>query len=75
MDKSEKFWNRLSRNYNKQAKDKAYALILNKTKKYLKTNDIILDFACATGLYSFELSSYVKMIDAFDISSKMIEMK
>jgi len=44
-------------------------LIIDKSKKYLKSNDIILDFACATGLYSL-----VKEIQALDISSKMIKI-
>lgn len=72
MNKTEKFWNRLSTNYDKNAKDKAYKLIITKSKKYLKAKDIILDFACATGLYSFAFSNKVKEIQAFDLSSKMI---
>ncbi|VAW27616.1 hypothetical protein MNBD_BACTEROID06-1139, partial [hydrothermal vent metagenome] len=72
MNRAEKFWNRLSKNYDKHAKDKAFKLIIKKSKKHLKTNDIILDFACATGLYSFEFAENVKEIQAFDISSKMI---
>lgn len=74
MNKSEKFWDRLSRNYDKRAKDKAYKLIIDKSKKYLKTNDIILDFGCATGLYSVEFANNVKEILAFDVSSKMIDI-
>ncbi len=74
MYKSEKFWNKLSKNYDKNAKDKAYNLIIEKSKKYFKINDVILDFACATGLYSFVFSKDVKEIQAFDISSKMIEI-
>jgi len=74
MNKSEKFWNRLSKNYDKQAKDKTYEMILDKAKKRLKHDDIVLDFACATGLYSFEIANIVKEIHAFDISSKMIDV-
>ncbi len=74
MNKSEKFWNRLSKNYDKQAKDRAYKLIIDKSKKYLKTNDTILDFGCATGLYSVEFANNVKQIQAFDISSEMIKI-
>ncbi len=74
MNKTEKFWNRLSKNYDKQAKDKAYQLIIDKSRKYLKTKDTILDFACATGLYSVEFSNNIKEIQAFDISSEMIKI-
>jgi len=74
MNTSERFWNRLSKNYDKQARDKAYKLIVDKSKKYLKTKDTILDFACATGLYSFEFANNVKEIQAFDTSSQMIKV-
>ncbi|MCF6350869.1 MAG: class I SAM-dependent methyltransferase [Flavobacteriaceae bacterium] len=74
MNKSEKFWNRLSKNYDKQAKDKAYKLIIDKSKKHLKTNDIVLDFGCATGLYSVEFANNVKEVQAFDMSSEMIKI-
>ncbi len=74
MNKSEKFWNRLSKNYDRQAKDKAYELIIDKSKKYLKPNDNILNFGCATGLYSLKFSSFVKKINAFDISFEMIKI-
>lgn len=74
MNKTKKFWNRLSKKYDKKAKDKAYKLIIDKSKKYLKTKDTMLDFACATGLYSFEFSNNLKEIQAFDISSEMIKI-
>jgi 2-polyprenyl-3-methyl-5-hydroxy-6-metoxy-1,4-benzoquinol methylase len=34
----------------------------------------VLDFACATGLYALEIADYVKKIDGFDISAKMISV-
>ncbi len=71
---TEKFWNRLSKNYDKNAKDKSFVLITNKTKKHLTPNHVILDFACATGLYSFEFAPFVKNIQAFDTSSGMIQV-
>ena len=74
MDKSEKFWNKLSKSYDKQAKDKTYKQILESVRKYIKKTDFVLDFACATGLYSLELADNVKEIHAFDISSKMIDI-
>jgi len=74
MDKSEKFWNKLSKNYDKQAKgDKTYTKTLDVIKKYFKPGDTVLDFACATGLYSLELAEDAKAVHGFDISSKMIE--
>ena len=73
MNKSEKFWDRISKNYDKRAKDKTYKKTLEITKKHLKSSDIVLDYACATGLYSIELAGNVKEIHGIDISSKMIE--
>jgi 2-polyprenyl-3-methyl-5-hydroxy-6-metoxy-1,4-benzoquinol methylase len=74
MDKSEKFWNKFSKNYDKQAKgDKAYTKIHEIIKKYFNPGHTVLDFACATGLYSIDLAEEAKEIHGFDISSKMIE--
>ncbi|MEO9894391.1 methyltransferase domain-containing protein [Aurantibacter sp.] len=72
MNKSEKFWNKLSKNYDKKAKDKTYEQILARTPKYLKADAVLLDFACATGLYAIAFSKKVEKIEAFDTSSKMI---
>ncbi len=48
-------------------------LSLEITKKHLKYSDMVLDFACATGLYSIALAGNVKEIHGIDISSRMIE--
>lgn len=72
MDKSERFWDKLSTNYDKKAKDETFEQILKRSPKYLQADDIVLDFACATGLYSFEFASHVKEIQAFDSSLEMI---
>lgn len=74
MFKSEKFWNWLSKNYDKNAMDQTFVKIVEKTPKHLDKDYTILDFACATGLYSIEFAKYVRKIEAFDISSKMIEI-
>ncbi len=74
MNKSENFWDKLSKNYDKQAIDKAYKLIIDKSKKYFKSHDTILDFGCATGLYDMAFANHVKEIQAFDISAKMIDI-
>jgi len=47
---------------------------IENTKRYLNTNDIVLDYGCATGTKALELAKTVKMIYAIDISSKMIEL-
>jgi len=71
---SERFWNKLSKNYDRKAKDKAYYLIIDKSKKYLKEHHTIMDFGCATGLYAIAFANHVKQIHAFDTSPKMIQV-
>lgn len=74
MHKAEKFWNRVSKLHDKLAKDQAYKKTIKETIQYLKPNDTVLDYGCATGLYSIELAKNVKEIHGIDISSKMIEI-
>ena len=43
------------------------------TKKYLKKNDIVLDYGCAGGGKTLPLAGLVKKMEGIDISSRMIE--
>jgi 2-polyprenyl-3-methyl-5-hydroxy-6-metoxy-1,4-benzoquinol methylase len=74
MDKSEMFWDKAANTYDQEEKkdEKTYINIIEKTKKYLKSSDIVLDFGCGTGLISNEIADCVKEIYAIDISSKMV---
>ncbi len=74
--KSEKFWDKMANNYDQVEKkdEQTYIKIIEKTKKHLKTSDIILDYGCGTGLISNEIADNVKVIHAIDTSSKMIEI-
>lgn len=76
MNKSEKFWDKMANYYDRvEKKDElTYIKIIEKTKKYLKINDVVLDYGCGTGLISNEIADNVKVIHAIDISSKMIEI-
>ena len=71
---SERFWNKQSKKYDKSAKDNAYQLNIDRTSKYLKKQHVVLDFACATGLYTIPFAKKVKEIQAFDTSSEMIKI-
>ena len=75
MNKTEKFWDKISKNFDKQAKH--HEQTTNKTveniKKYLNDSDIVLDYGCATGIITYEIAENVKEIHGIDISSKMIE--
>ena len=74
--KSEKFWDRAAKNFDKQEKKDRpiFQKSIQKTKNYLKINDIVLDFGCGTGQVSNEIAENVKMVHAIDISTKMIEI-
>ncbi len=75
MNKTVKFWDKQATNYDKSEErfDPPFVKILNKTKKYLKKNDIILDLGCATGSKTFQLAPKVKKVIGIDISPKMID--
>ena len=76
MNKSIKFWDTASKNYDKTEERFEYIHSKSRenTKKYLKDSDIVLDYGCGTGTTSCELANHVKEIHAIDISSKMIDI-
>ncbi|CAG0990610.1 MAG: ubiquinone/menaquinone biosynthesis methyltransferase [Candidatus Methanoperedens nitroreducens] len=75
MNKSEKFWDRMAKYLDRvERKDEATNIkIIEKTRKYLKINDTVLDFGCGTGTAAIEIAGSVKKVTGIDISSKMIE--
>jgi len=77
MITAEKLFDLTAKNYDKteEVRFEQYTFkTLEKTKKYLDVNDIVLDYGCATGTKALELACKVKKIYAIDISSKMIEL-
>ena len=76
MNKSKNFWDNASKNYDKTEERFEYIHSKSRknTKKYLKSNNVILDYGCGTGTTSCEIANQVKEIHAIDISSKMIEI-
>ncbi|MFX0070031.1 MAG: class I SAM-dependent methyltransferase [Candidatus Hermodarchaeota archaeon] len=74
-NKSEKFWDKISKNYDRDLKrfEPIHIKVIKNTKKYLNASDIVLDYGCAKGTKTFELASNVKKIYGIDISFKMIE--
>jgi 2-polyprenyl-3-methyl-5-hydroxy-6-metoxy-1,4-benzoquinol methylase len=76
MDKSEKFWDKSASGYDKEEmKDREVRRkILEKTKKYLRKQDSVLDYGCATGILANEIAGEVDMVYGIDISSKMVQI-
>jgi 2-polyprenyl-3-methyl-5-hydroxy-6-metoxy-1,4-benzoquinol methylase len=74
MIKPEKFWDMLANNLDKTEKrlEQIYIKVLQNTKKHLNVSDIVLDYACGTGLICNVIADKVKKIYAIDISSKML---
>jgi len=75
MNKSEKFWDRMAKYLDQvERKDETTNIkIIDKTKKYLKISDTVLDYGCGTGTAAIEIAGSVKTVTGIDISSKMIE--
>ena len=75
MNKSEKFWDKLSNKFDKRARHFEQTTIktVENTNKYLNVSDIVLDYGCATGIITYEIAGNVKEVHGIDISSKMIE--
>ena len=69
------FWDRWAKRYDKaMSGDKdTYARILNRMKKKLNRNMVVLELACGTGILSAQLAGSVKMLEATDFSEEMIK--
>jgi 2-polyprenyl-3-methyl-5-hydroxy-6-metoxy-1,4-benzoquinol methylase len=76
MDKSEKLWDMLAKSFDKSetSSEPIHIKTMENTKKYLKSNDLVLDYGCATGIKTLEIAGHVNKIYGMDISSKMIEL-
>ena len=58
MNKSEEFWDKASKNYDKTEERFEYIHSKSRgnTKKYLKGSDIVLDYGCGTGTTSCDFN-------------------
>ncbi|MBI5297066.1 MAG: class I SAM-dependent methyltransferase [Chloroflexi bacterium] len=74
--KSEKMWNQLAKNWDTPGVSLGEndLKIIERTKKYLTANSIVLDYGCATGSIALEIASMAKDVRGIDISSNMIEI-
>ncbi len=75
MKDNKGFWDRWAGRYDRlMSGDKdIYARILNRMKKKLNRNMVVLELACGTGILSVQLAGNVKMLEATDFSEEMIK--
>ncbi len=73
--KPEAMWDGIAKNWDKPGGSlgESDQKIIEKTKKYINTSAIILDYGCATGSIAFEMAGVGKEVHGIDLSSKMIE--
>ncbi len=72
MNKTEKFWDRIANQFDKQAGHFEKPPV-ERSKKYMNAADVVLDYGCATGTTAIEIAANVKKIYCIDISSRMID--
>ncbi|MBL8153217.1 MAG: class I SAM-dependent methyltransferase [Anaerolineae bacterium] len=74
--KSEAMWDSLAKNWDSPGVSLGQndIRIIEKTKKYLRASDTILDYGCATGSVALELAGTVSSVHGIDLSSNMIDI-
>ena len=75
MNKTEKFWDKVSNKFDKRSQkfDQTEIKTLENTNKYLNVSDMVLDFGCGPGTMAIKIADNVKNIHGIDISPKMID--
>ncbi|WP_421977074.1 class I SAM-dependent methyltransferase [Roseivirga seohaensis] len=76
LSKAVKFWDRAASSYDREEKkdEEKYQETINQLAQYLKTEYLVLDFGCGTGLIANEIAPLVQQIDAIDFSQKMVDL-
>ena len=69
------FWDWIARWYDKRARvDKDIIRAVERFEKYLAVDDIVLDYACGTGVVTYKIAADVKEVHGIDASAGMIEL-
>lgn len=76
MFDSEKFWDNTAKRSSKELikEEQSFAKLVARTKKHLKSSDIVMDYGCGTGVLANGIAGDVKEVHAIDISTGMIEV-
>ncbi len=72
MNRSEKFFDKVSSKSNPEPNQTA-TKIIEASKEFLEKDNYLLDFGCGSGAITNKLAKAIKVIDAIDISSGMLE--
>lgn len=74
MTEYEKFWDMTADGFEQTEKrfEPIAIQTIENTKKYLRENDVVLDYGCAKGTKTLALAGHIKRIYGIDVSSKMI---
>jgi len=75
MRNPERFWDRISKNYDKRSDKKQANLFeaIENIKRHLNREDQVLDFACGTGEKALGVADRVRSVHGIDLSPRMIE--
>jgi len=74
---AKQFWDKMAGKYDKKSLrkyQKAYEDTIEISRKYLRSHDRMLDFACGTGITTIALAPSVQHVTAIDISGEMIRL-
>ena len=80
LTNSEDFWDKIAAKNDRKViapiitPSQTHINTINGIAKNLKANDIVLDFACGSGIKTIDIASNVQAIKAIDTSFKMIEV-
>lgn len=76
MDKSERFWDKVSKKSAKGTSklEEINDIVVEKIVRHLRVSDVVLDYGCGSGVITNDIALNVNKVDAIDISSGMIEV-
>lgn len=76
MDNNKKFWEKVAKLYTplqEKSNKEIYGVVIKQCEKYLTGEQRVLELACGTGQFTFDLCSKAKSWEATDFSEKMVE--
>lgn len=74
MKNAEKFWDRMADSFDREEGelDPDELELIERVKAHLQTDDVVLDYGCATGNITLRIAPQVARIQGIDISGEMI---